>query len=115
MTDPIEIAREVAEVASDTLAANITILDISQISSFADVFVVCSADNVRQLNALREAIVTRMNEQGVRTRRAEGMAETGWVLLDYGDVIVHLFTEEQRSFYRLEEVWSEAQKLLVIQ
>ena len=115
MTDPNEIAREVAEVASDTLAANITILDISQISSFADVFVVCSADNVRQLNALREAIVTRMNEQGVRTRRAEGMAETGWVLLDYGDVIVHLFTEEQRSFYRLEEVWSEAQKLLVIQ
>ena len=115
MTDPIEIAREVAEVASDTLATNITVLDISQISSFADVFVVCSADNVRQLNALREAIVTKLNEQGVRTRRAEGIAETGWILLDYGDVIVHLFTEEQRTFYRLEDVWSEAQKVLVIQ
>jgi ribosome-associated protein len=115
MTDPIEIAREVAEVASDTLATNITVLDISQISSFADVFVVCSADNIRQLNALREAIVTKLNEQGVRTRRAEGIAETGWILLDYGDVIVHLFTEEQRSFYRLEDVWSEAQKVLVIQ
>ena len=115
MTDPIEIAREVAEVASDTLATNITVLDISQISSFADVFVVCSADNVRQLNALREAIAMRLNELGVRTKRAEGIAETGWILLDYGDVIVHLFTEEQRMFYRLEDVWSEAQKLLVIQ
>ncbi|HEX5165157.1 MAG TPA: ribosome silencing factor [Thermomicrobiales bacterium] len=115
MTDPIEIAREVAEIASDTLATNITVLDISQISSFADVFVVCSADNVRQLNALREAIVTKLNEQGVRTRRAEGTAETGWVLLDYGDVIVHLFTDEQRMFYRLEDVWTEAQKVLVIQ
>ena len=115
MTDPIEIARVVAEVASDTLATNITVLDISQLSSFTDVFVVCSADNVRQLNALREAVMTRLNELGVRTRRAEGVAETGWILLDYGDVIVHLFTDEQRMFYRLEDVWSEAQKLLVIQ
>jgi len=115
MTDPIEIAREVAGIASDTLATNITVLDISQHSSFADVFVVCSADNIRQLNALREAVVTGLNEKGVRTRRAEGVAETGWILLDYGDVIVHLFTEEQRMFYRLEDVWSEAQKILVIQ
>jgi ribosome-associated protein len=115
MTDPIEIAREVANLASDTLATNITVLEISQLSTIADVFVVCSANNVRQLNAMREAVVDGLREQDVRPRRTEGQAETGWILLDYGDVIVHLFTEEQRAFYRLEDLWSEAQTLLVIQ
>lgn len=115
MTDPIDIARRIAEVASDTLATNVTVLDISQLTALADVFVICSADNVRQLNALREAVVTQLREEGVTPRRVEGVAEAGWILLDYGDVIVHLFTEEQRLFYQLEGVWSEAQTLLVIQ
>jgi ribosome-associated protein len=115
MTEPVDIAREVAHLASDALATNITVLEISQLSPIADFFVVCSADNVRQLNALRETIVTGLSVQGVRPRRSEGAAESGWILLDYGDVVAHLFTEAQRSFYRLEEVWSEAQTLLVIQ
>lgn len=115
MTDPVEIAKLVADIASDALATNITVLDISEVSSFADVFVICSADNARQLNGLREDILDGLREADVRPRRSEGGAETGWILLDYGDVVIHLFTEEQRSFYRLEDVWSEAQKLLVIQ
>lgn len=115
MTDPVEIAKRVADIASDSLATNITLLDISEVTSFADVFVICSADNIRQLNALREDIVDGLREDGQRPRRTEGVAETGWLLLDYGDVIIHLFTEEQRAFYRLDDVWSEAQKLLVIQ
>lgn len=115
MTDPVEIARDIAHFASETLATNITVLEISQLSTIADVFVVCSADNVRQLNAVREAVIDGLREQGVRPKRVEGVAETGWILLDYGDVIAHLFTEEQRAFYRLEDLWSEAQKLLVIQ
>jgi ribosome-associated protein len=115
MTDPVEIAREIAHLASDTLATNITVLDLTRLSPMADVFVICSADNVRQLNALREAVLQGLKDQGVNPRRTEGFAETGWMLLDYGDVVVHLFTEEQRAFYRLEDVWSEAQTLLVIQ
>lgn len=115
MTDPVEIARHVADLASDTLATNIAVLEISQLSTIADVFVICSANNVRQLNALREAVLDGLRDAGVRPRRVEGQAETGWILLDYGDVVVHLFTDEQREFYRLEDVWSEAQKLLVIQ
>lgn len=115
MTDPVEIARKVADLASDTLATNIAVLEISELTTIADVFVICSADNVRQLNALREAILDGLRESGVRPKRVEGLAETGWILLDYGDVVVHLFTEDQREFYRLEDVWSEAQKLLVIQ
>lgn len=115
MTEPTDIARRIAEVASDTLATNITVLDISHVSSIADVFVICSADNIRQLNALRETVLTELKEDGVVPRRVEGVAEAGWVLLDYGDVVAHLFTEELRAFYQLENVWAEAQKLLVIQ
>lgn len=115
MTDAVEIAKLVADIASDALATNVTLLDISEVTSFADVFVICSVDNVRQLNAVREDILDGLRENGVRPRRSEGVAETGWILLDYGDVVIHLFTEEQRAFYRLEDVWSEAQKLLVIQ
>ena len=115
MTDPVEIARTVAEVASDRLASDITVLDISELSTIADVFVVCSADNVRQLNALREEVSQQLRDRGVPPRRIEGVAEAGWILIDYGDVIVHLFTEDQRRFYRLEDLWAEAPTLLKIQ
>lgn len=115
MPEPVDIARGIAEIASDTLAANISVMDISQMSVIADYFVICSADNVRQLNALREEIARAMTEQGVRHRRIEGSAESGWILMDYGDVVAHLFSEEQRAFYRLDDVWAEAPRVLVIQ
>ncbi len=115
MTDPVEIGRTVAEVASDRLATDITVLDIRELTTIADVFVVCSADNPRQLNAVREEIATKLREEDVDVRRVEGVAETGWILMDYGDVIVHLFTEDQRDFYRLEDLWAEATTVLRIQ
>ncbi len=115
MPEPINIARDIAELASDALATNITVLDIGKLSVIADVFVVCSADNPRQLRAILEDITEGLQARGIRPLRIEGTAETGWVLLDYGDIVVHLFTEDQRQFYRLEDVWSEAPRLLVIQ
>lgn len=115
MTDPVEVARKVAEVSADMLASDITLLDISKISSFADVFVVGSADNVRQLNAIIRRVTAELREEGIRPHRTEGVAEAGWVLIDYGDVIVHLLTQEQRDFYRLEDLWIEAPVLLKIQ
>ena len=115
MTEPNDIARRIAEIASDALATNITVLDITELSTIADLFVICSADNSRQLNALRETIIAKLKEDDIALRRLEGVADAGWIVLDYGDVIVHLFTEEQRLFYQLETVWAEAQKLLVIQ
>lgn len=115
MTDPVEIGRTVAEVASDRLATDITVLDIRELTTIADVFVVCSADNPRQLNAVREEIALKLREHDVDVRRVEGVAETGWILMDCGDVIVHLFTEDQRDFYRLEDLWAEATTVLRIQ
>lgn len=115
MTDPVEIARKVAEIASDRLASNITVLDISELSTIADVFVVCTADNVRQLNSLREEVTSQLREHKVTPRRVEGVADAGWILMDYGDVIVHLFTTDRRDFYRLDDLWAEAPTLLKIQ
>jgi ribosome-associated protein len=115
MPEPADIARRIAEIASDSLAENITVLDISQISTIADFFVVCSADNVRQLNALKESILDELRDSAVRPHRVEGVAEAGWIVLDFSDVITHLFTKDQREFYQLENLWADAQRLLVIQ
>lgn len=115
MNDATETARAIAEIASDALASDITILDVRGRSSLTDVLVIGSADNVRQLNALRERVLRELRESGTRPRRVEGSAESGWVLIDYGDVIVHLMTLDLREFYRLEDLWTEAPVLLKIQ
>lgn len=115
MTDAADLARQIAAVASDALASDIQVLDIRELTTIADLFVVASSDNVRQLRAMGENIEQSLREAGVRPNRREGVSETGWLVLDYGDVIVHLFTAEQRDYYRLEELWSEAPRLLTIQ
>ncbi len=113
--ESVELARDIAEISAELLAEDITLLDISDLSSFADVFIVTTADNLRQLRALQREILEQMRARGVRPRRTEGEPEGGWILLDYGDVIVHLLTREQRGFYRLEDLWIEAPVLLKIQ
>ncbi len=81
----------------------------------ADLFVICTADNDRLLRALGRMIQEATAKIGIDPRRIEGSAEAGWILLDYSDVIVHIFGATERQFYRLEDVWSAAQTLLVIQ
>lgn len=94
---------------------NTIVLDVHAVSPLADYFVICSGENERQLRAISRQILEEMAKAGVRPRRSEGTADGGWMLLDYGDVIVHIFHDEQRTFYRLEDLWSEAQTLLSIQ
>lgn len=113
--EPTDLARRIAAIASDALATDIQVLEIRELTTIADCFVIASADNVRQLRAMGETIARELREQGARPDRREGIPETGWIVLDYGSVIVHLFTEEQREHYRLEDLWSDAQRLLVIQ
>lgn len=81
----------------------------------ADLFVICTADNERLLRAISRLIQEATDKIGIDPRRIEGSAEAGWILLDYSDVIVHIFGANERQFYRLEDVWSAAQTLLVIQ
>lgn len=115
MTDAVGLARKIAQIALDARATNIVVLDIANLSTIADVFVICSVDNVRQLGALFNTLVGKLREDGIGQKRGEGVAEAGWILLDYGDVIVHLFTETQRAFYQIDGLWGDAPRLLVIQ
>lgn len=115
MNDVAALARQIASIASDAHATNIQVLDIQDLSPIADYFVIASADNSRLLRAIEERIRETLREEGLRPLRVEGLPEHGWIVIDYADVIVHLFTAEQRDYYRLEDLWSEAHRLLVIQ
>ncbi len=90
-------------------------LDIRELSVIADFFVVCTGGNARQINAIRSAIADKMSELDVREHGHEGSPEGGWILLDYGDVIVHIFGPMEREFYRLERLWSGAPTVVYLQ
>ena len=85
----------------------ILMLDIRGVSSVADYFVLCSAGSERQIQAIRDAIDEALSGMGLAYRR-EGSADSGWVLLDFGDVIIHIFSPNQRQYYDLEQVWAQA-------
>ena len=113
--DPINIAQRAVEIASDMQATNIVLLDIKDIASFADYFVVLSADNMRQINALVDDINLQLKKEGIHIGHKEGTPESGWVLLDYGNVLIHIFSPVEREYYRLEELWNEATPLVQVQ
>lgn len=108
-------ALRIADVISDTPASNTLVLDIHALSPIADFFVICAGENERQLRAIAREVSEKLAEAGVRPERTEGDPPSGWIVLDYGEVIVHIFDVEQRAFYRLEDLWSEAQTLVAIQ
>lgn len=110
-----DLARSIAKAASDAHASDVVVLDIRELTVVADLFVIATADNDRMLRAITRDVTETAKRSGVDPRRTEGAAESGWVLLDFADVVVHVFGKEERQFYRLEEVWAGAQTVLVIQ
>ncbi len=90
-------------------------MDISKVSTFTDVFVIATADNPRQMQALIESLDTDLRDDGIRPVRKEGAPDSGWVLIDFGDAIVHLFSREQRAYYQLEELWAQGVSVVHIQ
>ncbi len=113
--EPGQIARLAVEVASDKKATDIVLLDIRGVSVIADYFVICTAANARQIRAVASAVDEKLSEHGLSAFHREGIAETGWVLLDYGDVIVHVFGPNERNYYRLERLWSNAKTVVYLQ
>lgn len=108
-------ARDLAHIASDAHGSDILVLDIASLTTLADYFVVCTADNVRMLRAITHAL-TEAGESGIaRLNRVEGTPESGWVLMDFDEVIVHAFGKSERDFYQLDRLWADAPRLLVIQ
>ena len=113
--DSAEVAKLIADVAVDKKAADVVILDIRSQSVIADYFVICSGSNPRQIQAIAGAIEDKLGEIHVATKGFEGTAENGWMLLDAGDVIVHIFGPLERDFYRLERLWSAAPTVVYLQ
>jgi ribosome-associated protein len=102
------VVRVAARAALDKKAIDLVVLDLQGLSGIADFFLVCSARSAPQADTIVEAIRGALRAEGVRPRHSEGSAESGWLLLDYGDVVVHVFLEETRGFYALERLWGDA-------
>ena len=103
-----------AEAASSKKAADIVILEVEPLIGITDYFVICSGNTERQTKAIHDRIHQGLKkEHGLLPRRVEGLGEARWILMDYLDVVVHIFTPEARDFYRLEQLWGEAPKRAV--
>jgi ribosome-associated protein len=103
-----EIARRIVDLLSDRQAEDIVLLDIHDIASFTDYFVIATALNQRHVSALIDAFEKELANEGIKSLSREGESSSGWVLVDYGGVIVHIFTPEDRAFYNLEGLWGVA-------
>jgi ribosome-associated protein len=113
MTDTSSISRAIAlaaaEAARDKQAADVVVLDVAELLSITDYFVICSTSSNRQLKTVIQAVEERVRKElDLRPVRREGEADAGWWLLDYVDVVVHVFGEEERAYYDLERLWSDA-------
>ena len=103
----LTLARTAAEAASDKLADNILAFDVSEQLVITDVFVLCSAKNDRQVKSIVDEVEDRLRDIGAKPIRREGERDGRWVLIDYGDVVVHVQHEEERQFYALERLWRD--------
>ena len=113
--DNLEIAHTIVDTLEDKLGEDILLLDIRDVSTIADYFVICSGTSDRMLDALADAVQREVRTQHHLKARIEGDPRTGWLLADYGGVIVHLFSPDRREFYQLEELWSEGKIVLHLQ
>jgi ribosome-associated protein len=111
----LEIARMIVDAAEDKKAADIVLLDVSELTSMADYFVICSGGSERQLGAIGDGVAQKLRDEGVRTIGREGGSNSHWTLLDFGAVIVHIFAPPERDYYQLERHWSKAKTVLRVQ
>ncbi len=105
--------RQAAQAAQDKKAVDLTVLDLRDLSSFTDFFVVCSGQNSRQVKAIADAVEEALLKARTRPAHVEGYDRAEWVLLDYFDFIVHIFTPATREFYALDRLWGSAEKIAV--
>ena len=109
------MARKVVEVATNKQASDIVLLDVCEICSFASYFVICNGESKRQIKAICGEIEQVLKKEGVLPYHREGTLDSGWLLFDYGDVIIHIFAPAEREFYQLAELWSQAVPVVRIQ
>jgi ribosome-associated protein len=114
MTDPLDASLEIfIKAVLGKKAVNVVALDVSELTSIADVFIICSGRSNRQVSAIADHIERELRKEKIRPLSVEGASEGQWVLMDYGNVIIHVFFESVRDFYDLEGLWSDARRIAV--
>jgi ribosome-associated protein len=111
----LELAHTIVDALEDKKGEDILLLDIKENASFTDYFIICTATSNRMLNALADGVIEKTRQEHKRKGRIEGKPEAGWLVVDYGDIVVHLFDEDLRQYYKLEELWKDGKVLLRVQ
>ncbi len=106
------LAKQIAEIAEDKKADNIMVLEVVKLTPIADFFVICSGSNEQQVDAIAREIEDELAEREIEPYRVAGRDQSRWKLIDYRDVIVHVFHKEERRFYELERLWADAEEIL---
>lgn len=110
----LELAHYIVDLVDDRKAEDILLLDLRPDQIIADFFIICSGDNERHLRALTETVRVDVKDQFQKLPFTnEGSADSGWVVMDYGDVVVHFFAPEKRAFYALEDLWDASSKVML--
>ncbi|MDO4540460.1 MAG: ribosome silencing factor [Syntrophomonadaceae bacterium] len=112
MTSELQLAMLIGQAAAEEHAVDVRILELTPLTVIADYFVICGGRSSIQLRSICDNIELYTEDSGVKPLRREGYEEAKWIVLDYGSVIVHMFLPEQREYYRLENLWSDAVELL---
>ncbi len=103
-----ELAHAVVDIAANKKASNIIMLDMRNLTLLADYFILCDGNSDRQIKAIGDELLEKLKREGSKPAIREGTPEFGWILIDFGSVIVHVFSPERRAYYQLEELWREA-------
>ena len=111
----LDLARRIVELVEDKKAADIVLLDLTGLTTVADYFVIASGGSERQLDAIADGVISGMRDEKVHAYGREGTAASHWVLVDFGSVIVHVFTPPERDYYQLERHWAEGKTILRVQ
>ena len=111
----LELAHVIVEALEDKKGENIVLMDLQNVAMFTDYFVICTGTSDRMLDALADSVIEKAREATNLKGRPQGQSASGWVVVDFGSVIVHCFAPETRDFYKLEELWREGKVLLRLQ
>ena len=108
MDKALQLVKIASEAMEDKKGEELKILDIREISSLADYFVIVNGKNKNQIQAMADEVEEKLGKAGIPVRHVEGYDEAGWVLMDYGDIVIHIFDRENREFYQLDKIWGDA-------
>ncbi len=111
MTDSMELMKKTVQFADNKKARDITVLSLDGLTTIADYFVICSGGSSTQVKAIADEIEEKLSEQGIEPYGKEGFSNADWVLLDYSDVVVHIFTPDSREFFNIEKLWADAKRI----